>query len=113
MKFKIRSRDRRAFIALSIAIVAYLLFAFAVFPAFDALSGASDRVTEKENELRKYRRAVVRKGHYEKLLVQARKNMTDNEARLIRGDNPSLAAVELQTIVEGAASKLDIALSQR
>jgi hypothetical protein len=55
----------------------------------------------------------VRKGNYTQLLEQARKNMAADEALFIRGDNPSLAAVELQTVVEGAAGKSGLALNQR
>src|SRR5438034_5766828 len=40
-----------------------------------------------------------------KLLEKARKDVSDAQARLIRGDNPTLAAVELQTIVEEARSE--------
>jgi Tfp pilus assembly protein PilO len=46
-------------------------------------------------------------------LEQARKNVDEAEARFIRGDNPTLASVELQTIVETAARKSGLALNQR
>ena len=61
----------------------------------------------------KYRRAQIRKGHYTQLLDQARKNVNDAESRLIRGDNASLASVELQNIIEEAAKKVEIPLGQR
>src|SRR6266478_9296475 len=113
MKFEIRERDRRALLLLGAAAVIYGLLSFGLLPAFDKLKSASSGVTDKEEQLRKYRRAVIRKGHYTQLLEQARKNVAEAEGRFIPGDNPTLASVELQTIVEEAAKKAGIDLSQR
>ena len=113
MKFEIRERDRRAIVLLTGAALIYVALSFGVFPAFDSLKEGSSRVGEKEEQLKKYRRAVIRKGNYTQLLEQARKNVVDAEARFIRGDNPALASVELQTIVEQAAKKVDLDLNQR
>lgn len=113
MKIEIRERDRRALIGLAAAVSVYLLLSFVALPAFDSLRTAAQEAGEKEDQLRKYRRGLVRKGHDAQLLQQARKNMAEAEARLIRGDNPSLASVELQTIVEEAANRTQIPLGQR
>jgi RecB family exonuclease len=113
MKFEIRQRDRRAIVLLSGAALIYVALSFGVFPAFDSLKEGSSRVGEKEEQLKKYRRAVIRRGNYTQLLQQARKNLAEAEARFIRGDNPALASVELQTIVEQAAKKVGLDLNQR
>jgi hypothetical protein len=47
------------------------------------------------------------------LIEQASKSVADAESRLISGGNPSLASVELQTIVEEAARRIEIPLGQR
>jgi Tfp pilus assembly protein PilO len=113
MKFEIRERDRRAALMLLAALGLYAVLSFGLLPAFDSLKEAAAGTGVKEQQLSKYRRALVRKGNYTQLLEQARKNMAADEALFIRGDNPSLAAVELQTIVEGAAGKSGLALNQR
>jgi len=113
MKLEIRERDRRAMLLLVGAAVVYAVFSFGILPAFDALKDASSEVGGKEEQLSRYRRALIRKGHYARLLEKARKDVSDLEARLIRGDNPTLAAVELQTIVEQAAKKVGLEFSQR
>src|SRR5690242_10254753 len=102
MKFELRERDRRALLLLAGAAVLYGVISFGLLPAFDTLKGASSGVADKEEQLRKYRRAVIRKGHYGQLLDQARKNVAGTEAGFIQGDNPTLASVELQTIAEEA-----------
>jgi len=113
MKFEMRERDRRAVLMLLAAVGLYALLSFGLLPAFDFLKEAAAGTSVREQQLSKYRRALVRKGNYTQLLEQARKNMAADEALFIRGDNPSLAAVELQTVVEGAAGKSGLALNQR
>ncbi len=113
MKIQIRDRDRRALIGLAVALLLYLSLSFVVLPAFYNLTTAAETAVEKEQDLQKYRRAVVRQGHYAGLLEQARNNLAAAEGRLIRGDNPSLASVEFQTLVEGAAVQAGIPLGQR
>src|SRR5215471_10444772 len=113
MKIHIRPRDRRALLALTGAALLYLMFSMLVLPAFDRLKGTGQSAAEKEEQLRKYRQAVQRKGHYSQLLEQARKIVTDSESRLIRGDNPTLASNELQNLVEDAAKKVNIEIAQK
>ena len=110
---QIRERDRRALLVLGIAAILYVVLDYVVIPGFAGLTTASEEATLKEDELRKYRRAVIRKGHYTQLLAEATKNLAAAEERLIRGDNPSLASVEFQTIVEGVATATGISLGQR
>jgi hypothetical protein len=113
MKFELRPRDRRALLGLAVALAVYVGLSQVVFPAFDRLASGFAEVTEKEGQLMKYRRAQIRKGQYTQLLEQARKSMAEAESRLVRGDNPSLASVELQTIVEESAKKVAIELGAR
>ena len=113
MKFALRNQDKRALIALAVALGAYLAVSRLALPAYDHLRAGAETVTDKEEELRKYRRALVSRERYTQLLEQAKKSVAEAEGRLVRGDNPSLAQVELQTIVEDAAKKVNIPLGQR
>ena len=113
MKFEIRERDRRALLLLIAAAIVYATTSFVLVPVYDSLKQGSSTVAGKEQQLSKYRRALIRKGHYAELLEQVRKNLSADEARFVRGDNPALASVELQTIVEGAAQKNGLNLNQR
>lgn len=113
MRFQFRDRDKRAVLGLTLAIGAYMLIADVALPAFDEIKQRADTVAQKEDELRRYRRALISKDHYSQLLQQAQKSTAEGEARLIRGDNASLASVELQTIVEESAKKVGIILAQR
>jgi Type II secretion system (T2SS), protein M subtype b len=113
MKLDLREKDRRAIFILALATGLYVLVSYVLLPAFDKLTLTPSRVSETEEQLKKYRRALIRKGHYTEQLQQAHKNLAEAEARFIRGDNPTLASVELQSIVEEAAKKVSLELSQR
>ena len=113
MKIEMRGRDRRALVLLGLAVVVYLAISNLALPAYDRIKSGADTVANKEDELRKYRGALVSQQHYTQLLAQVKSSLEEGEGRLVRGDNPSLASVELQTIVEDAAKKFSIPLGQR
>jgi hypothetical protein len=113
MTMELQPRDRLALVLLASALAVYVFFTELGFPFYDELAAAEESALEKEDQLRRYRRAVVRKADYGQLLEDAKLRVAEGEARLIRGDNPSLASAELQTIVEGAAEKIGIELGQR
>jgi hypothetical protein len=113
MKFELRERDRRAIVILVVVTGIYVVASYAALPAYDKLTQTPSHVSEQEQQLKKYRRARIRKGHHTEDLAQARKNVAEAETRFVRGDNPTLASVELQKIVEDAAKKANLALNLR
>jgi Tfp pilus assembly protein PilO len=113
MNLELRGGEKRAGIALAVAIGIYLVVSQLAVPAWDSMREKASAVSEKEDQLRRYRRALAAKDRYAQLLAQVKQSTAEGEARLIRGDNPSLASVELQTIVEDAAKKLNIPLGPR
>jgi len=113
MTMELQTRDRRALVLLATALAVYLFMAEVGFPFYDEFASAEESALEKEDQLRRYRRALVRKADYGQLLEDARLRVTEGEARLIRGDNPALASAALQTIVEAAAEQIGIELGQR
>lgn len=113
MKIEMRGRDRRALILLGLAVVVYLAISELALPAYDRIKSGAGTVATREGELRKYRGALDSQQHYTQLLSQVKSSLEEGEGRLVRGDNPALASVELQTIVEDAAKKFSIPLGQR
>ena len=82
--------------------------------AFNPRVGAAvDIALDREDQLRRYRRAVARKADYGQLLEEARRRVEEGEALLLRGDNPSLASAELQAVIEEVAEATGIELGQR
>lgn len=113
MKIEMRGRDRRALVLLGLAVAVYLAMTELALPAYDRIRSEAGTVASKEDELRKYRGALVSQQHYTQLLDQVKKSLDDGESRLVRGDNASLASVELQTIVEDAEKKFNIPVGSK
>ena len=113
MKREIRQRDRRALLLLGVSLGLYFVLSEVVFPAYDRLAASADTARDREDQLLRYRRAAVQKADYEPLLEEARRRVEEGESLLIRGDNPSLASAELQTIIEGIAEATGVELGQR
>lgn len=109
----LQSRDKRAILILGVVVALYALLSWAALPAYDALTGAETAALESETLLEKYRQVVGRKGRYDGLLNQVEQQRQQASTRVIQAANPSLAAVELQSLVEGLAQRLGIMFSQR
>ena len=113
MKFEIRGGRRRALILLAVALAIYAVANWVVFPAYDRLTAARDMVAEKENQLRRYRLAELRKGQYTDLLKVATERIAKSESVVIAPANLSLASAELQSLVENSANKVGLMVGQR
>jgi Tfp pilus assembly protein PilO len=113
VKLQIRQRDRRALLMLALALLIYGSANWVVLPAYDRLSAAGDVAAEKQSQLRRYRRAELRKGQYTDLLKVASDRVTKSETVLIASANASLASADLQSLIEGAGSKVGITANQR
>ena len=83
------------------------------FPAYNRLAAAVDIALEREDQLRRYRRAVARKADYGQLLEEARRRVEEGEALLLRGDNSRWPPAELQAVIEEVAEATGIELGQR
>jgi Tfp pilus assembly protein PilO len=113
MKFQLRQRDRRALGLLILAVVIFGLANKVLLPAYDRMSTASDLAADNAKQLRRYRRAELRKGQYTDLLKLANDRVTKNESVVIAASNVSLASAEFQTLIEGIGNKVGLMVGQR
>ena len=113
MKIEIRQRDRRALFGLAFALAAYGLMKLVALPAYDRLAVAADAVSQKETQLRRYRRAEMRKGQYEDLLKLTTAKIVENETVVAVVANDAAISTNLQSIVEASARKVGVMFSQR
>jgi Tfp pilus assembly protein PilO len=113
VKVEMRGGSRRALIFLIAALAIYGLANWVVLPAYDRLAAAGDLASEKETQLKRYRRAELRKGQYADLLKLAGDRITKTESVVISAANLSLASAELQSMIEGGANKLGLTVGQR
>jgi len=113
VKLQIRQRDRRALLLLALGVFLYAIAEIVVLPVYDRINAARDLAADKENQLRRYRRAQLRKGQYADLLKLAADRVARGESVVIPAPNLPLASAELQSLVEGAAGKVGLVVAQR
>jgi Tfp pilus assembly protein PilO len=113
MKIEMRPRDRRALIGLVAALVIYVLADRMVLPAYDQLTSAAESVQDKEIELKRYRRALLRKGQYGDLLKAAEDRLAVSESIVIPAETIPLASAGLQSLIEEAGASVGLMVSQR
>jgi len=100
-------RNRRALILFGVAVVLYVAISQFLLPWYDHLRAASDDVTSKTEQLRKFRRELLHQGNYQALIADVRKKIAD--ARPYFFNEPA----ELQKVVENGAKTVGIDLTQR
>src|SRR5690349_17290156 len=98
---------------MGLAIVIYGGVNWVLLPAYDRVSAAQDLASEKEIQLKRYRRASLRKGQYETLIKVADERLAKSEGIVIPAANTALASAEFQALIEGASNKVGLMLSQR
>jgi Tfp pilus assembly protein PilO len=108
-----KPRDRKALILLGLALVIYVVANTIVLPAYDRIAAAKDLAADKENQVRRYRRAELRKGQYADLLRTTADRVTKSESVVITAPNLSLVSAEFQSLVEDAANKVGLVVGQR
>lgn len=113
MKVRVKQRDRRALMLLVLALVIYGGINIFVLPAYDRIATARDFAAEKETQLKKYRRAQLRKGQYTELLKTASARVAQAESLVISAGTLSVASSEFQSFIEGAASATGLTVTQR
>ncbi|HLH30734.1 MAG TPA: hypothetical protein VKY31_05995 [Terriglobia bacterium] len=104
-------RNRRALIALGVAVAIYLISSQALLPLYDQLRASSGAAADKTEELRKYRRELSHRGNYEALKADARKKLDEVNTHFFTNDAAGTA--ELQRIIEEGAKTVGIDLMQR
>lgn len=113
MKVLVKQRDRRALMVLVLALVVYEGATTFILPAYDRMAAARDSAAEKETQLKKYRRAQLRKGQYTELLKTASARVTQAESLVISAGTLSTASAEFQALIENAANTVGLTVSQR
>jgi Type II secretion system (T2SS), protein M subtype b len=110
VKFKLERRDRTALVLLAGALGLWVFIEQAVFPFYDELRAAPAVAKEREELLSKYQRQVARKDSQAQTVKGISGDNSQLENLAIRADNPSLAAVDLQSMIEQAAALSNISI---
>ncbi len=102
------SRNKKSVIILIIAVALFALAKFLLIPMFDKFSEQKATIKFKEQTLEKYAKAIKQQeGLKSRLKKLQRENRKTNKS-FLKGETASLAAADLQKIIDGIAEKIKI-----
>lgn len=107
--FKVDFRRKYVFIAL--AIVLSLAVAYRYFPFFQEVFSPNEEIELMEKRLVKYQGMIDSGKDINKRLDSLNKTARELESRLLVGKTPSLAAVEVQKIMQETAGRSNVQIS--
>jgi translation initiation factor IF-1 len=100
---KISKREKKYILICIVSVVLFCVIKFLILPFADKGREVRENIAGKEMTYKKYLAFIARKEDVEKVLADLKGKEKDFEAKLLKGDTPSLAASDLQKILEQVA----------
>jgi len=107
---KISKRDKKVLTVGAVAVFLILVMNYVVFPFIESEKGIRERTQQKEMVLQKYEKIIKQRKEVEEKLDQLNRKLNRLNRKLLKGSTTSLAAAEMQKILERISSKHDLEL---
>lgn len=104
IKFNISKERKIILIAGVVLLLMGVIYRY--FPVFDSFTSLDDEIALKEQKLIKYRKMVQERNELEQKLIRLNRILERAESGLLTGDTPSLAAVDIQNIINKIAGNI-------
>jgi len=106
----IAKRDKKFLVGGALASVLFLIITYVIAPFIESEKEIQEGTQQKEMILQKYERIINQRGEVEKKLAQLRGKQNEVSRALLQGGTPSLAAAEMQKILEKMSSTHELEL---
>ena len=106
----ISKRDKKILTIGAIAVALFLFVTYVVNPFIESEQEIREKTEQRELLLQKYEKIINQKGEVEKSLAQMKRNQGHIKGKLLKGSTPSLAAAEMQKMLEKISKKYDLEL---
>jgi Tfp pilus assembly protein PilO len=100
---KLTSRDKKFIIAGTVVLCVFVLIKFLLFPFYDKIEQEKKDIQLKERTLEKYLTFIQKQAELQQTLKGLSKEERTIQRSLLKGETPSLAAADLQKIVDKTA----------
>jgi hypothetical protein len=107
--FKVDFRRKHVFVALAILLSLAVVYRF--FPFFQEVCSPNQEIELMEKRLVKYQEMIDFGKNINKRLDSLNKTTKEVESRLLAGKTPSLAAVEVQKIMQETAGRSNVQIN--
>ncbi len=102
------SRDKKFLTVGALALLLFLVINYVIIPFIQSEREIRESTEQKEVTLEKYERIIAGRAEVEKQLAQVKKKQTQLNAKLLTGSTPSLAAADMQKMLEKIAATHDL-----
>jgi len=109
--FRISKRERGFLIGGAVVSCFILLYQFAFNPILDQERNIRQEIAVKQKILSNYRNVAKRKGELTRNISYLKLRLKDTETKLLDGTNPSLAAANLQEIINQICSQNEVSIT--
>ena len=106
----ISKRDRKILTIGIVAVALFLVFTYVISPFMESEQDIRDRTQQLEMLLQKYEKIIGQQKEIEKNLTQIKREQGQLNNKLLKGSTPSLAAAEMQKMLEQISKKHDLEL---
>lgn len=106
----ISKRDKKILTIGGLAVAAFLFITYVISPFFESEQEIRDKTEQREGLLKKYEKIINQKSEVEKDLAQMKRKLAKIKGKLLKGSTPSLAAAEMQKMLEKISKVHDLEL---
>ena len=106
----ISKRDRKILTIGVVAVALFLVFTYVISPFIESEQDIRERTQQREMLLQKYEKIIGQQKEIEKKLTQIKRQQDQLNKKLLKGSTPSLAAAEMQKMLEQISKKHDLEL---
>lgn len=104
----ISRRDKKFLTVGALALLFFLVINYIIIPFIESEREIREGTEQKEVTLENYERIIAGRAEVEKQLAQVKKKQTQLNAKLLTGSTPSLAAADMQKMLEKIAATHDL-----
>jgi len=106
----ISKRDRKFLTIGMVAVALFLVFTYVISPFIKSEQDIRERTQQREMLLQKYEKIIGQQKEIEQKLTQIKRQQGQLNKKLLKGSTPSLAAAEMQKMLEQISKKHDLEL---
>ena len=106
----ISKRDKKVLMIGALAVALFLVINYVISPFIESENDIQGGTEQKEMLLQKYERVINQRGEIEKKLAKMKRDQSDLNKKLLKGSTPSLAAAEMQKMLEKISKKYGLEL---
>ena len=106
----ISRRDKKFLTIGAVALLLFLVVNYVIIPFMESEREIREGTEQKEVTLEKFEKIIAGRAEVEKQLAQLKKKQTQMNAKLLTGSTPSLAAADMQKMLEKISGTHDLEL---